>query len=459
MAFKTMVLRCAVVLPLALGASPGQAETIRGALAKAYATNPQINAQRASLRAADENVPLAKSGQRPQVSGLGSAGFNSSSTDGGDPSVSRPVSLGIQAQQNVFAGFRNRNLVRQAEAGVLGGRAQLDSVTQDVLFDTVQAYANVLRDAAILAVRRDSVEFFQQQLGDAQDRFSVGEVTRTDVAQAQAGLNRGLANVSIAEGNLATSRAIYARLVGEDPQGLQPVEPLSGELPNSLDGAIAISREEHPQVRAASLNSDVAQLDVKIAEADLYPSVSVGGSVTRSFPNISGGFGNNPNQQDSLQLQAQLNVPLYSGGRTSAQIRQSKEVLGQRLIELDLTRVQVESIVISAFAALQTSAFAVEAGRAEVAAAQSAVDGVLEEARVGQRTTLDVLEAQENVNVARIRLIQSERDQVVSSYQLLSAIGRLTPEALGLQVRRYEPEVHYKKTRDRWFGLRTPSGN
>ena len=152
-------------------------------------------------------------------------------------------------------------------------------------------------------------------------------------------------------------------------------------------------------------------------------------------------------------------MPLYSGGRTSAQIRQSKETLGQRLIELDLTRVQVESLVISAFAALQTSAFAVEAGRAEVGAAQSAVDGVVEEARVGQRTTLDVLEAQENVNAARIRLIQSERDQLVSSYQLLSAIGRLTPDGLGLQVRRYEPEVHYNKTRDRWFGLRTPSGN
>ena len=463
MAFSPRLRRHARAISLAclLGALPAsaEAESLDDALAKAYATNPEINAQRAALRATDEQVPLAKSGQRPQLNALGSAGLEATSVDNGPQSVSRPLSLGVQARQNVFSGFRNRNAVRQAETGVLGGRATLDAVTQNVLFDTVQAYADVLQAGAILDVRRDSVGFFQQQLQASQDRFSVGEVTRTDVAQAQAGLNRGQANQSLAEGNLATARAIYARLVGEMPRDLQPIRPLGRELPSSLDAAIAISREEHPQVRAASFQSDTAQLQVKIAEADLYPTISVDGSATRTFPGIEGGSQLNPNVRDNVRIQAQLNMPLYSGGRTSAQIRQSKETLGQRLIELDLTRVQVESLVISAFAALQTSAFAVEAGRAEVAAAQSAVDGVVEEARVGQRTTLDVLEAQENVNAARIRLIQSERDQLVSSYQLLSAIGRLTPDGLGLQVRRYEPEVHYNKTRDRWFGLRTPSGN
>ncbi len=442
-----------------LSLSAVSAQTINDALAQAYATNPTINAQRASVRVTDENVPIAKSAQRPQLSATGNVSVNSQSVDGGAPTVSRPLSLGLQAQQNVFSGFRNRNNVRQAETGVLGARALLDATVQDVLFETVQAYADVLQSEAILAVRRDSVGFFEQQLRASQDRFSVGEVTRTDVAQAQAGLNRGLANLSLAEGNLATARAIYARLVGSIPQNLQPLRPLSKQLPKSLDRAIAISREEHPNVRAASFQSDAAQIGVKISEADLYPTVTLNANATRVYPGVEGGSQNNPNYRDEFEIRAGVTVPLYRGGGTSARIRQSKETLGQRLIELDLTRVQVESIVISAFAALQTSAAAVEAGGAEVRAARSAVDGVVEEARVGQRTTLDVLEAQENVNAARIRLIQSERDQVVSSYQLLSAIGRLTPRGLGLQVATYEPEVHYKKVRDKWGGLRTPSGN
>ena len=281
---RAISLACSV----GLAAIPAHAETLNGALAKAYATNPQINAERAALRATDERVPIAKSGQRPQLNAFGSAALDATSVDNGPQSVSRPLSLGLQARQNVFAGFRNRNAVRQAETGVLGGRAQLEAVTQDVLFDTVQAYADVLQAGAILGVRRDSVGFFQQQLQASQDRFSVGEVTRTDVAQAQAGLNRGQANLSLAEGNLATARAIYARLVGEVPRDLQPIRPLSRELPNSLDAAIAISREEHPQVRAASFLSDSAQLQVKIAEADLYPTISLDGSATRTYPGIEG---------------------------------------------------------------------------------------------------------------------------------------------------------------------------
>lgn len=428
------------------------------ALARAYQTNPQINAERAALRATDELVPIAKSGQRPQVSASGTGALGITATNpeprNGGSTRSRSLSLGVQAQQNVFAGFRNRNSVRQAETNVLAGRARLDATVQNVLLNAVAAYADVLQQGAILGVRRESIEFFNRQLQAARDRFEVGEVTRTDVAQAEAGLNRSVADAGTAEGALAAARARYAELVGAAPNNLQPIPSITKKLPNSLDRAIAVSREFHPTVRSASFNADAAQFDVKIAEADLYPTVSVSGSADRTYTPDG-----RVDRADSLGVQAQINVPIFTGGRTSAQIRRSKQVLGQRQIELDLTRVQVESAVIAAFAALQTSAFAVEAGTAEVRAARSAVDGVVEEARVGQRTTLDVLDAQNTLNLARIRFIQAQRDQSVSAYQLLSAIGKLEPATLGLHVREYKPETHYRQVRDKWFGLRTPSGN
>lgn len=432
----------AVVSMIALAPQPVFAETIYQAMAKAYENNPDLNAARAGLRATDEGVALAKSGYRPII---GAEATTSSANNAGR--VTNSASIGVSITQTLFDGFQTRNNVRAAEAAVFAGRENLRGTEIDILLATVQAYANVNRDNQIVVYRKQNIAFLQEQFSAARARFDVGESTRTDVSLAEAQLAGAKASLTAAVAQAKSSAAVYAQIVGSVPKNLKPVPLPSKLLPASLDIAVAQGTREHPAVLAALFGVDAAGYKVKSEEGAFLPGVTVSGSVAEADGGVS-----------TSQIQAKVTVPLYQGGAASAQVRQAKEQLGQQRILVDSARRSIEQSVVSSWTQMEAARATIEANRAQLAAANLALNGVVEERRVGQRTTLDVLNAQQTVLNAKEAISQSERNAIVASFSVLASTGKLTIDRLGLHVANYRPEVHYEATKDRWYGLRTVDG-
>ena len=448
--------------PLAL--LPSWADTLEGALVQAYQNNPSLNSQRASVRATDENVPQALSGYRPRVSINGSIGTqywdttNRTSTTNPKTYVQQsgtmtPNSYGITATQTLYNGFQTANKTRQAESQVQAARETLRVTEQTVLLSAVTAYMNLLRDSAILDLQRRNVEVLQEQLRQTRDRFNVGEVTRTDVAQSESRLAAGRSQVLSAEANYKASVATYRQVIGVEPGKLSPGSPVDRFSPRDVPQSVGVATATHPAVTSAQYSVDAALLQVKVAEGALYPTLSLQGNVLQS------------NEIGLLQLKSfnaavlgQLSVPIYQGGAEYSLIRQAKETLGQRRLDLDTARDQVRQTVVQSWGQLDAAKANIEATQANVQASEIALNGVREEARVGQRTTLDVLNAQQELVNARVSLVTAQRDRVVASYTLLAAVGRLSPQILGLHVPTYDSNVHYQQVRDTWAGVRTPDG-
>jgi outer membrane protein len=322
-----------------------------------------------------------------------------------------------------------------------------------VLLDAVTAYMNVLRDTAILELQRRNVEVLEEQLRQTRDRFNVGEVTRTDVAQSESRLAAARSSSLAAQANLSASRAAFRRVIGVEPAKLTPGMPVDRLSPRTMAAAVSRAIIENPSVTSATYGIDVAQLQVKISEGALYPTLSVQGSISQQYdtsPIIQKTF--------SAAAVAQLSIPIYQGGTEYSLIRQSKETLGQQRLNLELQRDGVRANVVQAWGQLDAARAQIQAAQAQVTAAEIALNGVREEARVGQRTTLDVLNAQQELVNARVALVTAQRDRVVNSYTLLGATGRLSPQALGLGVQVYDPRIHYHQVRDAWTGMRTPDG-
>ena len=452
---------CAAAMAAVLGAaSPAGAETLESALAQAYRNNPTLNAQRAALRATDESVPQALANYRPRVTGTFDSGyqhFESISTSGGQFTKTNtnisPRGGNVGLVQPVFNGFRSGNLTRQAEAAVLSGRETLRNAEQTALLDAATAYMNVLRDTAILDLQRRNVQVLQEQLKQARDRFNVGEVTRTDVAQAEARLAQSQSQVLAAEANLKASQATYRRVIGAEPVNLRPAMPVDRLSPRSLPASIDLGRTEHPTVTAAQYTVDAALHAVKAAEGTLYPTVTFESSVQRRWdvqPGVT--------DQMTGTVLGRATVPIYQGGSEYSIIRQNKETLGQRRIELDVQRDLVRATVVQAWSQLEATKAQIIAAQAQVTATEVALNGVREEARVGQRTTLDVLNAQQELVNARVSLVTAQRDRVVASFTLLASVGHLSPQVLKLPTETYDPRVHYHQVRDKWIGVRTPDG-
>ena len=460
------VLRAALLATAGLaafGAGAGRAETVNGALVKAYLTNPDINTQRAAVRVADENVPKANAGYLPTVEATGNIGLERAQTSligpnntavGSADVTLKPRGYGVQANETVFNGNRTVNSISQAESQVLGAREQLRNTEQNTLLSGVTAYMDVLQDTAILDLDRNNVDVLKEQLRETRDRFTVGEVTRTDVAQAEASLATGQATAISAEATLQAAVARYRQVIGDQPTSLAPVKPVVRPLPRTLPEAITISQIEHPSIGASLHGVDAAELQIKIAEGALYPTIGVSASVTNQY-DASGipGF-----HVLSGQFMGQINIPIYQGGAEYAATRQAKESLSQQEIQTDSLRNQVRQAVVAAWGLNEASVGVVRAAHAAVLANEVALTGVREEAKVGQRTTLDVLNAQQALLQARTTLVQAEHDQVVNSYSLLSAVGRLNIPTLGLAVAEYDPRVHFDQVKNKWIGLRTPSG-
>jgi outer membrane protein len=312
---------------------------------------------------------------------------------------------------------------------------------------------NVLRDSATLDLQRRNVEVIQEQLRQTRDRFNVGEVTRTDVAQAESRVAAALSQMLAAQSNLATSKAAYRRIIGVDPGRLSAGTPVDRLSPRTLAIAVAQGQAENPSVTAAEYGVDVAALQVKVNEGSLYPVVTVQASAQQNYDSSV-----NSSRQFAGSVIGQVTVPIYQGGSEYSLIRQAKETVSQKRLELAQNRDQARANVVQSWAQLDAAKAQIEATKAQVAAAEIALNGVREEARVGQRTTLDVLNAQQELVNARVALVTAQRDRVVASYTLLSAVGRLAIPVLGLQVPLYDPMVHYQQVRDSWYGVRTPDG-
>jgi outer membrane protein len=454
LALGAAALYCALLL-----AGAGHAETIGGALAKAYVNNPDINQQRAAVRAADEGIPKSFSGFLPTVNAQANVALQQTQiTEAGpanDNFLSKPRGYGLTVNETVWNGNRTINSVRQADSQVLQAREALRTTEQNVLLNAITAYMDVLRDTAILALNRSNVEVLQEQLRQTRDRFNVGEVTRTDVAQAESSLALSQATALTAQSSLQASIARYREFIGDEPRSLSPVSPIIKPLPKSLAEAIAISEVEHPTVVGALHGVDVAELNVKINEGVLYPTVGLTGNVTKSIDPFGFQVGV---QVLSASVMGQINVPIYQGGAEYASVRQAKEQLSQQQLVADLARDQVRSNVVNFWGQNLNSVGILRADRAQVQAAEVALEGVREEAKVGQRTTLDVLNAQQTLLNARVQLVRDQHDQVVYSYTLLAAVGRLSIQTLGIAVAEYDTRVHFDQVKNKWFGLRTPDG-
>lgn len=447
-------LRFALALVATLGTvvPSYSADSITSALTRAYENNSELNARRAALRATNESVPLAKSGMRPRVtSTLSLSSFSDSSNSVSGIST---ATFGIEINQAIFDGFQTRNNVQSAEAQVRAERENLRNTEQNILFDAAQVYMDVLQNRQIERLRAQNLEFLREQLRAARARFEVGEGTRTDVAQAEASLSAANAQLSAAQAATQSSEAVFRQIVGSEPSKLSMPRPLSSLLPSSLASAEAAALANHPAIAVRDSLIDAGVFSVKAAEGAFLPQLSVSAGVSKNYV----GGGRQSSNSERAEIGARLTVPIYQGGQASATVRQRKEQVGQARLEKDVARDQVRAAVTSSWTQLQASRAQLAASNETVRASRLALDGVVEERNVGQRTTLDVLNAQATLINGQITAVQAQRNLVVSSYALASAVGKLSAKRLGLHVKLHDPETHYNKVKDAWFGLRTVDG-
>ncbi|MGF1625799.1 MAG: TolC family outer membrane protein [Alphaproteobacteria bacterium] len=430
---------------------PAVADTLVDALAQTYGSNPRLLAARASLRGTDEQVPTALSNWRPTVTMSGQAGYTTTTQElrGQSESVDlQPRSGSITINQPITSGGgefatleRARNLVQQA-------RAQLFSTEQTVLLDAATAFANVVRDTAVLQLNRNNERVLGEQLSATQDRFEVGELTRTDVAQAEARLAEAVANRIQAEGLLTTSIANYEQVIGPLPVELVRPRALSG-LPATREEAIAIALGNNPDVAAALFALRAAEDAVDEQISVLLPTLSLQGEFSYGYESSQ------PNLETRRgTILAQLSVPLYQSGAEYAALRAARETLSQRQSELDQAKRLVTEAVNAAWDQLKTAQASIVSFRAQVRAQEIALEGTRQESTVGTRTVLDVLDAEQELFNAQVAVERSQRDEVVATYTLARAIGGLTAQQLGLPVAYYDVTQHYDAVKDDWIGTR-----
>lgn len=440
---------------IAWGIAPASGETLEDALAAAYLNNPRIHAQRANLRTSDEDVSQAVAGWRPTITVDADAGFSSVETVsnfGGGVSTTTednlsPRSFTFTLSEPLYRGGRTVAETRSAENLVSAGRSTLNVTEQEVLLDAVTAYMDVLRSVAEVDLSRNNERVVARQFEAAQDRFAVGEVTRTDVAQAEARLSQSKADRVAAEGDLISARAGYRLIMGDLPGTLVWPELADG-LPADERESLIAGLRGNPAIFSADFAERAARENIDVALSDLLPEVTLQARFNNQFDTSS--F---TEESETASLLATVNIPLYQSGAGHSAVRQSKQVAAERRLNLEQARREVVEEVTRAWEALITAQARVLAFRSQVTASEIALDGVEQEAFVGLRTTLDVLDAEQELFEARVSLVRAQRDGIVSSYWLKASIGDLTASKLGLRVELYDPAQHYDAVRDRIFGL------
>lgn len=450
---------CGATLAVAAAfqAAPALADTLFGAMEKAYVTNPTLNAARAGQRATDELVPQALSGWRPTV-GVGGELDAVYSTQRAlipdaegleDTLITNKAvsgSLAIELNQPVFSGFRTTESTKAAEARVDAGRQGLLETEQQVLFNVVQAYMDVYAGRQIVVLRKQDVAALETQVRASNERFAVGEITRTDVAQSEARLAESKSALVDSQTNLARAVATYVQTVGNEPGKLS--YPKVGGLPKSMQSALDAAGEINPRLLAQAFVEVAAKSDIGVARSGLLPSAGLvaGGQV--ADPD----FGESNNEQSSALIGATVSIPLYEAGLVYSQVREAKQRASQSRIQVIEIARDVRSAVVQSWNAYMGLGEIIKNTRTQVRAAQLALTGVQQEYEAGTRTTLDVLDAQRELVFSQVLQVTAEKNRVVAGYQLLASIGHLTAPRVGLKVPVYNPEENYRRVRNKWIG-------
>jgi outer membrane protein/adhesin transport system outer membrane protein len=431
---------------LLLAVRPAAAQPLEEALALAYETSPAIASAFDDLSALNESVPQALANARPTVIATGRVGAEYLDSDPGGSDTVNPASVGVTVSQPVYTFGRTDAALAQAEYLIQAGRASLRGVVQDTLLAAATAYMDVVEAQAVLELQISNEERLQRQLQATRDRFEVGEVTRTDVSQAQSALAGATAARIEAIGNLRTARAVYQRIVGVAPTALE-APPRQEGLPATLEEAVALAESDSPEVITAEFNERSAQAAVDAAFAELLPEITVTGELRHDEEP-----GSTVDSLDTASIVAEIRVPLYQAGLVSSQVREARYDAARLRVDVeDARRAAVEEAV-SAWEELAAARASLESRRAQVVAARVALEGITQEAQVGARTVLDVLDSEQDLLDAQVDLVEAQRDEVVASFRVLAAVGRLTARALELPVDLYDVDEAYEATRDRFWG-------
>ncbi len=447
----------ALVLPLALPTVSASADTLQEALSLAYQGNPNLLAARAQLRATDEAVPQALSGWRPTLSVSGEV--NNNHTDnityaGVGPAqvvtdaLSNRFQQGATAQftQPIFRGFKTWAGTSQAKNQVYAQRARLAATEANVLLLAATAYFDVVQNQAVLDLNINNVQVLQRQLEATQDRFRVGELTRTDVAQAEAGLAGAKAQQVQSEGALQQSRSAYDNVVGKDPENLS-MPALPPTIPASFDDVITMAIANNPNFIAADFTAKAADDNITVTRGNLLPSINVIGQYSKAWNTLA-----DKSKQDVVIAEAQVVVPIYQSGSEYSFLRQAKQVAGQQHFVADQARLDARNTATQAWENYQATTASIESFKTQINANEIALEGTQRESEVGSKTVLDVLNAEQLLLTSRVSLVRAQHDQFVAAYQLLASLGTLTGEGVGLSGPMYDPVANYKSVEYQAFG-------
>lgn len=438
-----------------LSAGPAAwAGSLEEALVAAYTGNPTLLAARAELRGVNEQVPQELSNYRPSAFIDGQAGIERTDSEpsSSGAETTEPWEVLLDVEQPLYRGGRTVAGVARAEADVQAQRARLKSIEQEILFSAVAAYMDVWRDEAVLQLNINNEKVLARQLEATEDRFEVGELTRTDVAQSESRLSRATAERIGAEGNLTASEAVYQEVIGAPPElaTLEPPASVAG-LPGVQDEVLSAAIDNNPRIISARFDETSAERQIEVSQGQLLPEAFLTGEARHSE-----NFGSSDNETDVARGLFEVSVPLYQQGLVSSQVRQSKQTAAQRKRQVEEATRSAERLAIDAWAVLETAQAQSEAFRSEVRSTEIALEGVRQENAVGARTILDILDAEQEFLDAQVSLTRARRNEIVAGYAVLAAMGRLTARDLQLAVEPYNPEEDYLAVRDRWFGLEAP---
>jgi len=436
---------------LGLVGAPGMAaaQTLEEALIAAYQNNPQINSYRQRLKATDEKLPQARAGWRPTVSVSGSIGKNRLESDSYGPKAVElnPKQVSATITQPLYRGGRTEAAIERSKQEIQADRARLISTEQSVLLETTTAYLNVLRDQAVVELNASNQQVLNTQLTATRDRFRVGEVTRTDVSQAEARLAGVVADRINAEGVLETSKATFEKMTGLKVAQLKPPAPPLNQLPASLQEAQELASNGNPSVIASQFDEAAARNSIDEVRGELLPTVSLVGEIAHRE-----GTQIRTEPVNSAQITAQVSMPLYEGGGTYSRVRAAKQTAGQRRTDIEVARRTAIESATQAYQSLGSARARIESLKSQIRAAEVALDGVRQEQTVGSRTVLDVLNAEQELLNSQVSLVRSQRDALVAAYQLLSATGRMTAQSLNLPVSVYDVEANFNEVSGKWIG-------
>ena len=443
-----------LMLCTAAGAETPAPFSLMDALGVAYTTNPQLAAAQAGLRATDESVAIANSKWRPNISATGTYAYDEAKISGmgGAKTITRPLQATIGFSQYLFRGGRTYAEIGQAKANVRAARADLQAAEQTVLLAAATAYMDVVRDAAIVNLRRHNVDVLRRQKDSTALEFKVGSLTRTDVAQAEARLAGAQSASTAAEGQLAISRASFMQVIGRPAETLEERPANPAVVPGTEDDTLACASKGNPALVQAQENEKAADYAVNAAVGTMLPEVSLQSGYSYSQNSYTSALGAGQVSQ-GISVQAQVTVPIYQGGAEQATIRQAKQLHAQAQLNVVVTDRQVREVAAATWNTYQAALANIVSNEATAKSNEIAATGVSKEQRVGGRTVLDVLNAQQELLNAQVAVATSRRDATVAAFQVLAASGLLTAKSLGLKVAIYDPLANYENNATRWIGF------